>query len=566
MKIKALLISSENNSSLSCRMELACHYFRACLCFCKNMLVSLLFVLVVFTSCQTKSTSGTKEIALTVLQDKIAGGWAGKMLGVSYGGPTEFVAHGTPLDDSIKWKPSDTKFSITEDDIYVQLTFMMAMDQFGIDAPAKKFQELFAKSKYKLWHANVQARKNYFDSIFPPQSGSPIYNAHADDIDFQIEADYIGLICPAMSQTALEIADKIGHIMNYGDGVYGGVFVSALYTHAFFENDLQTIVVKALQSIPAESDYAKIINDVILLHKHYPNDWRKAWNELETKWADTDMCGAGSSYNIDAKFNGAYIVMGLLYGNGDPLKTMEISTRCGQDSDCNPSSAMGVLGVVKGFSHLPLDYQNAVKVIGDSIFDNTTYSFNLAVEKTMNYAKQIAIKNGGELTDKSLRINLQAAKPGKLEDSFPKVIFAYRESVFSNKNWTFKGNWQILKKDNKIDQARFSSNAGDEATFTFDGTGVSILGNWNNNCGIAEVYVDGTLNRTIDCYFDHAGQHPGNTSIFIITRLPQGKHNIKLVVTGKNKNGSTGSNIYLTEASVFKTAPKANENVKFSFQ
>ena len=33
-----------------------------------------------------------------------------------------------------------------------------------------------------------------------------------------------------------------------------------------------------------------------------------------------------STFNIDAKLNGAYIVMGLLYGEGDPDKTLEIST------------------------------------------------------------------------------------------------------------------------------------------------------------------------------------------------------------------------------------------------
>ena len=52
------------------------------------------------------------------------------------------------------------------------------------------------------------------DSIFPPQSGHPDYNLHADDIDFQIEADYIGFMCPGMPQTANKMADKIGHIMN----------------------------------------------------------------------------------------------------------------------------------------------------------------------------------------------------------------------------------------------------------------------------------------------------------------------------------------------------------------
>ncbi len=336
-----------------------------------------------------------KTLSTDVLKDKIAGGWAGKMIGVTYGAPTEFKACGKTFEDSIRWKPSDVKGSIWQDDIYVQLTFLMTMDKYGLDAPAKKFHESFAKAGFPLWHANVQARKNYFDSIFPPQSGQPGYNIHADDIDFQIEADYIGFMCPGMPLTSGRIADKIGHIMNYGDGVYGGVFVAALYSEAFLENDIPKIIDQALLSIPSESDYSRIIRDVIILHSHYPNDWRSAWTELQKKWADTDICGAGTAFNIDAKLNGAYIVMGLLYGEGDPLKTMEIATRCGQDSDCNPSNAMAVLGVIKGFSHLPEKFREAVNSIGDSIFINTDYSFNKAVERTLNYAKKLVISNGG---------------------------------------------------------------------------------------------------------------------------------------------------------------------------
>ena len=346
-----------------------------------------IFIIVV-ASCSNQKSADTRTISTETLKDKIAGGWAGKMIGVTYGAPTEFKAQGKTFDDSIKWKPSDVKGSIWQDDIYVQLTFLMTMDRYGINAPAKKFQELFAKAGYMLWHANVQARKNYYDSIFPPQSGHPDYNLHADDIDFQIEADYIGFMCPGMPATANQIADKIGHIMNYGDGVYGGVFVAALYSEAYFDNDISKIIDKALLSIPAESDYARIVNDVILLHQHYPADWRAAWAELEAKWGKVQICGAGTSFNIDAKLNGAFIVMGLLYGDGDPAKTMEISTRCGQDSDCNPSNAMAVLGVIKGLSGLPVEYQNAVKAIGDSTFINTSYSFNKAVDKTLDYAQK----------------------------------------------------------------------------------------------------------------------------------------------------------------------------------
>ena len=43
--------------------------------------------------------------------------------------------------------------------------------------------------------------------------------------------------------------------------------------------------------------------------------------------------------NIDAAINSAYILMRLAVfdGEGDFYKTLDISTRCGQDSDCEPS-------------------------------------------------------------------------------------------------------------------------------------------------------------------------------------------------------------------------------------
>jgi len=536
--------------------------------------LDLLFVL--FLYCSLVSCTGSKtdmrSIPNDVLKDKIAGGWAGKMIGVTYGAPTEFHAQRKTFEDSIKWMPTDVKGSIWQDDIYVQLTFLMTMDQFGIDAPAKKFQELFAKAGYQLWHANVQARKNYYDSIFPPQSGHPDYNLHADDIDFQIEADYIGFMCPGMPQTANKIADKIGHIMNYGDGVYGGEFVAALYSEAYFDSDISKIIDKALLSIPAESDYSKIVKDVILLHQHYPADWRLAWNELEAKWGKVQICGAGTTFNIDAKLNGAYIVMGLLFGQGDPAKTLEITTRCGQDSDCNPSNAMALLGVIMGLKGLPVEYQNAVNAIGDSVFINTSYSFNKAVDKTLEYAKKLAIENGGEATCEELKIKVQQPQPFALEVSFPNLVFDKKVSVFSNDAWITKGEWgsysfmNSWSKKEVNDQAKFSGKTGDEISFTFDGTGVSIAGNWFKDGGKADVFVDGQFKRTIDCFFNFSRQQHENMNLYHITQLQEGKHTIRIVVKGEKRAESEGTNVYISEALVFKTSAKINETYKFTFQ
>ena len=535
------------------------------------LLISISILIFLTFSC-TNSSQEFRSISPEVLKDKIAGGWAGKMIGVTYGAPTEFRSLSKIYDDSINWKPSDIMGSMWQDDIYVQLTFLMSMDKYGIDAPAKKYQEMFAKAGYPLWHANMQARKNYYDSIFAPQSGSPEYNLHADDIDFQIEADYIGFMCPGMPVTATAIADKIGHIMNYGDGVYGGIFVAALYSEAYFESDIPKIIEKALRSIPAESDYYKIIKDVIRLHKQYPSDWRASWQELENKWGDVDICGdgAGAPFNIDAKLNGAYIAIGLLYGDGDPMKTLEITTRCGQDSDCNPSNALAVLGVIKGFSGLPDYMQQGVTAIGDSLFINTTYSFNSAVKATDDYARDFIVKDGGTVSDNKIKVKIQEpAAPGN-EVSFPDVVFDKNLSVFGDNGWLFKGKWETYEAETwpdkkTIKQARYSEKSGDELEIGFNGTGIAINGNWYKDGGLADVYVDGKLHRTIDTYYGFADQQHTETMWHILGLQP-GDHKVKLVVKGEKRPESAGTRVYITSVIIFRTDKKKNESYKFSFE
>ena len=66
-------------------------------------------------------------------------------------------------------------------------------------------------------YANQCARYNILDGMMPPESGHWLNNPCADDIDFQIETDFAGLMSPGMVNTSTEIGDKIGHIMNYED-------------------------------------------------------------------------------------------------------------------------------------------------------------------------------------------------------------------------------------------------------------------------------------------------------------------------------------------------------------
>ncbi|MCK4701061.1 MAG: ADP-ribosylglycohydrolase family protein, partial [Bacteroidales bacterium] len=201
----------------------------------KNQLYLICIILLIGYGCGDKKTD-QKDIPVqiigekiiiprTKLSDKIKGGWAGQVIGCTYGGPTEFRFNGTMIQEyqPIPWYDGYIKSWYDNapglyDDIYMDLTFVEVFENEGLDAPALSHAKAFANADYRLWHANQAARYNILNGINPPESGHWTNNPHADDIDFQIEADFAGLMAPGMVNSATEICDKIGHIMNYGDG------------------------------------------------------------------------------------------------------------------------------------------------------------------------------------------------------------------------------------------------------------------------------------------------------------------------------------------------------------
>ena len=87
--------------------------------------------------------------------------------------------------------------------------------------------------------------------------------------------------------------------------------------------------------------------------------------------------GVEMPFNIETYVNGAYIILGLLNGQGDFEKTIDISTRAGQDSDCNPASP-GILGTMIGYNRIPEKFRT--RLTQSKIFFNNTVSFNKGCE------------------------------------------------------------------------------------------------------------------------------------------------------------------------------------------
>lgn len=393
----------------------------------KDVGVSLLFLLLV--PC-TLFSGNRVELNRDVLLDKIMGGWAGQAIGCAYGGPTEFCYRGTVIPDEVEiaYPEHHLQWFFDHspglfDDVYMDLTFLDVLSREGLGASAASLASAFAYAPYPLWHANQQARYNIMHGIAPPKSGHWKNNPHADCIDYQIESDFAGLVSPGMPNAASRISDKAGHLMNYGDGWYGGVFIGAMYALAFVEDDVQVIVEQALRTIPTRSKFHQRIARVIEWYKEDSADWKRTWTLYNEHYSDDVGCPelTLTPGNIDATMNSAYVVMGLLFGHGDFGRTMEISTRCGQDSDCNPSSAAGILATVLGYRNIPEKWMPNLREVEHRMFPYVHMSLRDACQKSFDLALKNIVCNGGKVGAQGVSIQVQRPRAVRLEQGFARM-------------------------------------------------------------------------------------------------------------------------------------------------
>lgn len=183
--------------------------------------------------------------------------------------------------------------------------------------------------------------------------------------------------------------------MNYGDGVNAGQFVGAMYAEAFFERDPVRIVERALRAIPAGSQYAEMVRDLLQWSREEPSDWMATWSRCQRKWRQDPSRQLASNGGIDCRINGAYVLMGLLYGKGKLDDTIVISMRCGQDSDCNPSSAAGVLMTALGCAAFPPGWREALA--RKRRFSHTPYDFDGLLAACEPLARQVVVRYGGRI-------------------------------------------------------------------------------------------------------------------------------------------------------------------------
>ncbi len=394
------------------------------------------------------------------LLDKIKGGWAGQVMGCTFGGPTEHRFPSTIIPDymPLPWSPGQLiwsweNFPALYDDLYVDLTLLATLEQKGLPAAPEDLAKALARGQFLLHHGLQMARHNFLAGLKPPKTGHWLNNPHADDNDFSQAADLLGLLSPGMLASVIKLSDRIGRIISSGDGWYGGVYIAALYSLSFILDKTEAVVEEAVKLFPEKASFSRVIKDVLDNYRRQPADWKETWFQIQKKWGEDIGCPEGvfNPLNFEAKINAAWVTLGLLYGHGDFDRTLAITTRCGDDSDSNAAAAGGILGTILGYSQIPDKWKQDWNKVEKFKPKGIEITIEEAYQLSLKLALEMVKRNGGRVEGEE--ILLPSTKPPAL---------AY-EANFVNH----------FPRERRELNLRLSEMAS-ETTVEFEGTGFAI--------------------------------------------------------------------------------------------
>ncbi len=396
-------------------------------------LISVLLIILGLTACDT-SIRVRRLYPLKTYRNKIEGAWLGQMIGLSFGEHFNLRWQNRmvpfTIDDFLKLKPE----AITEmnralkrsgarnwtkiqhqfiddrenwisyspqqlndkEDLFFEILYLHTLNRLPLHAiESRDFAEDWMEylNQEKIWHASRTAHANFGQGIWPPESGEPENNAHWEDVDFQKSSELFGLMCPGLPDMSRAWSEKVGSLMCAGDGIRGGTFVAGMISSAFFEENVDSVVARGLRSIPDTSEYAENIREVIRL-KNNGKNWHETWQVITEKWGMNDNCPQGERLplNLSALLNGAYVTIGLLYGKKNFWETLEIVTRCGQNSEGNAATAAAVLGCILGAKEIPEKCTDAFTETIKNNMIREIYPVTLTLEYLVNQTAATGLK------------------------------------------------------------------------------------------------------------------------------------------------------------------------------
>ncbi|MBK8023707.1 MAG: ADP-ribosylglycohydrolase family protein [Chloroflexi bacterium] len=293
--------------------------------------------------------------------DRVYAGWLGKCIGVRFGAPLEnwtYEEIRDNLGELTGYVAEDHgKIFKPDDDTSVPMILLDALENYGArpDITAADFGEALLNAvgceHGSFWWGGYgissehTAYLNLLHGIPAPRSGSIAQNGRAlsEQIGGQIFSDVWGLLLPNNPRAAADLSERASSVSHDGMGLHGARFIAAAVSAAFSERDPHRLIETALEQVPSGSDYDLVMRTLLAFHAAHPDDWHQAFAFLKAEFGYQHYEGM-----VPIIPNAGVVALGLLYGEGDFSRAIQIANMAGWDTDCNVGNVGAIMGVAVG--------------------------------------------------------------------------------------------------------------------------------------------------------------------------------------------------------------------------
>ena len=302
----------------------------------------------------------------SVYLDKLHACWLGKNIGGTLGAPYE----GNREFYDVKGFDSPSGEPLPNDDLDLQLVWLCAMEEVG-----PKYFNTNTLAEYWIdwlpphWNEYGICKTNLQIGLLPPMSGEVDNDKWKTSNGAWIRSEVWAGMAPAAPDIAVKYA-VMDAMVDHGvsEGVYAEIFTASMQSLAYLESNIRTLINSALKKIPADCMVTKTVKLVM-------DCYDKGVDYKETRERVVEFNKALGWFQ--APENIGFVIIGLLYGEGDFKKSVIYAVNCGDDTDCTGATVGATLGIIGGTKAIPDDW---AEYIGDricSISMNGSYYFKL---------------------------------------------------------------------------------------------------------------------------------------------------------------------------------------------
>jgi len=356
------------------------------------LLAAVMLFLVACTSTPEAISTPIKEKALVTdglvlsrsdYQNRLRGFWLSESIANWTGLQTEGERTSIPYYTDDDWDRFGFVLNqglwSADDDTDIEYIYQHALETYETEILTPEqirdqwLEHIQSREENYLWVSNESAFRLMEEGMLPPNTSDPANNPNWEQIDAQLTTEIFGLLAPGRSDVALTMGRLPVLVTARGNAAYAARFYIIMHSLAAYaienvtdsngdgdpyDEQVLWLAAQARAQTPDDSYVACMYDWVLSEYSTNPDkdDWEATRDAFHKTYIEEGADGYKYTKWYDSGSNFGLSMISLMYGEGDLLRTVQIGTLAGMDSD-NPTATWGgLLGFLYGYKGIQQAY------------------------------------------------------------------------------------------------------------------------------------------------------------------------------------------------------------------